>query len=139
MLLRVVGLRLSEIARRVCHELGQGRLVAEAVGLALNLHIDGAVRLYVLAVCEAHRAHVRVLAGHGESCSGHADDESAREDRTDVRFHVHLLSVGDLRRSFQKTGVHLGSSVGDPGHVVVTDLPLGQSRRNWRLHDQQAK
>jgi hypothetical protein len=47
--------------------------------------------------------------------------------------------VGDLRRSFQKTIVHLGSSVGDPGHVVVTDLPLGHSRRNWRQHDQRGQ
>ena len=122
--LRVVGLCLVEIARRVCHELGQGRLVAEAIGLALNLRIDGAVRLYVLAVSEAHRAHVAVLAGHGESCSGHADEESACEGRTDVRSHVHLLSVGDLRRSFQKTIVHLGSSVSDRGHVFVTDFHL---------------
>src|SRR4029077_10654504 len=70
LLLRVIGLCLGEIARRVRHELGQGRLVAEAIGLASNLRIDGAVRLYVLAVCEAHRAHVVVLAGDGESCSG---------------------------------------------------------------------
>ena len=137
MLLRVVGLCLSEIARRVCHELGQGRLVAEAIGLALDLRIDGAVRLYVLAVCEAHRAHVLVLAGHGESCSGHADEESARDYRTDVRSHAHLLSVGDLRRSLQKTIVHLGSSAG--GQVFVTDLPLGHSRRNWRQHDQRGQ
>jgi len=58
MLLRVVGLCLGEIARRVCHELGQGRLVAEAIGLALDLRIDGAVRFYVLAVCETLGAHV---------------------------------------------------------------------------------
>ena len=58
MFLRVVGLCLGEIARRVCHELGQSRLAAEAVGLTLNLRINGAVRLYVLAACEAHRAHV---------------------------------------------------------------------------------
>ena len=73
MFLRVVGLCLDEIARRVCHELGQSRLTAEAVGLTLNLRINRAVRLYVLAACEAHRAHVVVLAGDGKSCSGHAD------------------------------------------------------------------
>ena len=65
MFLRVVGLCLDEIARRVCHELGQSRLAAEAVGLTLNLRINGAVRLYVLVACEAHRAHVVVLAGDG--------------------------------------------------------------------------
>src|SRR5215831_20747095 len=102
MLLWVVGLCPAEVARRVCHKLGSGRLAAEAVSLTLNLRIDGAVRLYVLAVCEAHRAHVVVLAGHGKSCSGHADEESPREGGTDARSHVHLLSVGDLRRAFRR-------------------------------------
>jgi|SRR5262245_34323390 len=44
-------------------KLGQGRLAAETIGLALNLCIDGAVGLYFLAGCEAHRAHLAVL-GH---------------------------------------------------------------------------
>ena len=63
----VVGLRLSEIARRVCHELGHGLLAAEAIGLALNLHIDGAVGLYVIAGCEAHCALVAELVVHSQS------------------------------------------------------------------------
>src|SRR5680860_1413515 len=61
-LLRVVGLRLSEIGLRGLHELGLSLCTAEAIGLASNLPIDGAVGLYVLAHCEAHRAHVVVLA-----------------------------------------------------------------------------
>jgi hypothetical protein len=64
---RVVGLRLSEITRRVCRELDHGLLAAEAIGLALNLRIDGAVGLYVFAGCEAHCAHVAELAGHSQS------------------------------------------------------------------------
>ena len=63
----VVGLRLSEIARRVCHELGHGLLAAEAIGLALKLRIDGAVGLYVFAGCESHCAHVVELACHSQS------------------------------------------------------------------------
>src|SRR5262245_4946424 len=35
-------------------------------------------------------------------------------------FMFYLLSVGDLRRSFQKTIIRLGSSVGDPSHAFVT-------------------
>ncbi len=66
MLAGVIGLRLREIARRVCHELGHGFLAAEAIGLALKLRIDGAVGLYVFAGCEAHCAHVIKLAGHGQ-------------------------------------------------------------------------
>jgi hypothetical protein len=40
MLLRVIGLRLGEIARRVLHELGHGLLAAEAIGLALEPRIN---------------------------------------------------------------------------------------------------
>jgi hypothetical protein len=67
---RVVGLRLSEIIRRVCHELGHGVLAAEAIGLALNLHIDGAVGLYFFAGCEAHCAQFPELVGHSSPLDG---------------------------------------------------------------------
>ena len=70
MFLRVVGLCLGEIARRVCHELRQGRRTAETIGLTLKLRVDGAVGLYVFAICKTHRAHVAVLAGHGHSGCG---------------------------------------------------------------------
>jgi hypothetical protein len=63
----LIGLRLSQIVRRVCHELGQGRLAAETIGLALNLHIDGAVGLCVMAGCEAHCALVAELVVHSQS------------------------------------------------------------------------
>jgi hypothetical protein len=66
MFLGVVGLRLGEIFLGVLHELSHGFLATEAIGLALNLRIDGAVGLYVLTEGETHCAHVAVLAGHGQ-------------------------------------------------------------------------
>lgn len=72
MLAGIIGLRLREIARGVLHELGLGVLAAEAIGLASNLPIDGAVGFYVFAECEPHCAHVAVLAGHGQSRRGQA-------------------------------------------------------------------
>ena len=89
MLLRVVSLRLSHIARRVCHELGHGLLAAEAIGLALKLGIDGAIGLYVLTEGEAHRTHVAVLAGQCHSRRCHTKQESARNGGRDVRsYHL---------------------------------------------------
>jgi hypothetical protein len=44
----------------------------------------------------------------------------ARAERTYVLMFI--SSVRDLRRSFQNTIVHLGSSVGDGSHVFVTDI-----------------
>jgi hypothetical protein len=63
---RVVGLRLSEIIRRVCHELGHGLLAAEAVGLAVNDRADLAVRLYVFLESGAFCAHVAELPGRSQ-------------------------------------------------------------------------
>ena len=49
MLALVIGLRLRHVARGVLHELGHGFLAPEAIGLALNLRVDGAVRSNVFA------------------------------------------------------------------------------------------
>jgi len=68
MLAGIIGMRLREIALGILHELGLGRLVAEAVGLAFNGRVDRTVRLDVLAASKALRAHVVELAGHGQSC-----------------------------------------------------------------------
>ena len=68
MLAGIIGLRLREIALGVLHELGLGRLVAEAVGLAVKGRVDRTVRLDVLAASKALRAHVVELAGHSQSC-----------------------------------------------------------------------
>ena len=40
----------------ILHELGHGLLTAEAISLAFELPIDGAVGLRVFAGCETHRA-----------------------------------------------------------------------------------
>ena len=82
--LRIVRLRLGEIARRILHKLGHGDLIYEAVGLALKLRIDGAVGLHVLAKGKAHRAPVTELAGHGHSRRGHTKQESARNGGLEI-------------------------------------------------------
>jgi hypothetical protein len=46
-------LRLGEVCLRVFHELGLGLFSTEAVGLAFDLRIDGAVGFDLLAGCEA--------------------------------------------------------------------------------------
>src|ERR1700693_1765622 len=53
MLLGVVSLRLRKIARGVLHEVRHCLLTAQALGLALNLRVDRAVRIYVFAQREA--------------------------------------------------------------------------------------
>jgi hypothetical protein len=70
MLLCVESLRLREIARGVFHEVAHGLLTAEAIGLALNLRVDRAVRIYVFAQREAFCTHVVELAGQGQSRGG---------------------------------------------------------------------
>ena len=76
MLLRVVSLRLREIALRVLHELGLGRFVAEAVGLALDGCIDRAIRLHVFTHGETLRAHVVELT-LGTQSEVYASDQDA--------------------------------------------------------------
>src|SRR5262245_64476928 len=91
--LRIVRLRLGEIARRILHELGHSDLIYEAVGLALKLRIYGAIGLYVLAHCKAHGAPVAELAGHGHSRRGHTKQESARDGGLETNSnHGFLLS-----------------------------------------------
>jgi hypothetical protein len=53
LLLLVGALRLGDIGLRILHELGLGCLAAEAISLAADLPIDGAVRFYLLARGEA--------------------------------------------------------------------------------------
>jgi hypothetical protein len=66
----VIGLRLRHVALGVLHELSLGRLVAEAVGLTVNVGVDRTVRLDGLAHSKALRAHVVELAGHSQSRCG---------------------------------------------------------------------
>ena len=59
MLAGIIGLRLREIALGVLHKLSLGRLVAEAVGLAVKGRVDRTVRLDLLA---ARTACVHMLS-----------------------------------------------------------------------------
>src|SRR5262245_22351862 len=54
----VEGLGLSKIGVGILHELRLGLGVAEAVGLALDRRIDGAIRLHVLMIGKAPAAHI---------------------------------------------------------------------------------
>src|SRR5262245_11636911 len=78
---RVICLRLGQIAFRILHEVSLGLLAAEAVGLSANLLVDRAVRGDVLAERKAHRTHIVVLAGDGQSRRGHAEQEGAGKRR----------------------------------------------------------
>src|SRR6478672_5960412 len=80
-LTRIIGLRLGEVALRVLHEQRLGHLIAEAIGLAIERRVDGAIGLYVLAECKALRAHIVKLAGGGERCAGDAEQKGAGECR----------------------------------------------------------
>ena len=94
MFLRVIRLRFGEIARRVCHKLCQGRHAAEAIGLALKLRVYRAVGRYVLAHCKAHRTHVAVLTGRGQSRRGYTEQAAAHNYRCNVRSQHCLLPWG---------------------------------------------
>ena len=60
----IEGLGLHQIAARILHELALGVRAAEAVGIALDRRIDGAIRLHVLVIGETPGTHVAELAGH---------------------------------------------------------------------------
>ena len=63
MLTLIERLGLREITARILHELALGVRAAEAVGVALDRRIDGAIRLHVLVVGETPGTHVSELAG----------------------------------------------------------------------------
>jgi hypothetical protein len=84
MLTFIEGLGLRQIADRTLHKLALGVRAAEAVGLALDRRIDGAIRLHVLVIGETPGTHVPELAGHRIGRTGKADDEDAG---CEVLFH----------------------------------------------------
>jgi hypothetical protein len=65
------------IARRIFHELGLGSLISEAVGLAVDLSINRAVGLDLLAHGSAHCAHVVEFAGRRKSNCAQAKHDCA--------------------------------------------------------------
>jgi hypothetical protein len=75
MLTLIERLGLREITARILHELALGVRAAEAVGVALDRRIDGAIRLHVLVVGETPGTHVSELAGQRIGRTGKADDE----------------------------------------------------------------
>ena len=84
MLTLIEGLRLRQIAARILHELALGVRAAEAVGLALDRRIDGAIRLHVLVIGETPGTHVAELAVQRIGRTGKADDEDAGYE---ILFH----------------------------------------------------
>ena len=84
MLTLIEGLGLRQIAARILHELALGVRAAEAVGLALDRRIYGAIRLHVLVIGETPGTHVAELAGHRIGRTGKADDEDAGYE---ILFH----------------------------------------------------
>ena len=84
MLTLIERLSLRQITGRVLHELALSVRAAEAVGLALDRRIDGAIRLHVLVIGETPGTHVAELAGHRIGRTGKADDEDAGYE---ILFH----------------------------------------------------
>src|SRR6188472_848418 len=83
----VEGLGLGKIGVRILHELRLGLLVAEAVGLALDRRIDGAIRLHALMIGKAPAAHIAELAGGRDSRCGEAERKCAGERRRHIPLH----------------------------------------------------
>ena len=80
----IEGLGLRQIDARILHELTLSVRAAEAVGLALDRRIDGAIRLHVLVIGETPGTHVAELAGHRIGRTGKADNEDAGYE---ILFH----------------------------------------------------
>ena len=66
----IEGIGLRQISAWILHELLLRILAAEAVGLALNCRVDGAISLHVLVIGEAPGTHIVELPGHGKGRSG---------------------------------------------------------------------
>jgi len=74
-------LRLGEIGVGALQELCFGLLVAEAVGLALDVGIDRAVGLHLFAVGKALGAHIVEFAGYRKRGRGESKRKCASERR----------------------------------------------------------
>ena len=80
----IEGLGLRQIDARILHELTLSVRAAEAVGLALDRRVYGAIRLYVFVIGETPGTHVAELTGHRIGRTGKADDEDAGYE---ILFH----------------------------------------------------
>jgi hypothetical protein len=72
----IEGLGLRQIGARILHELAFGVLAAEAVGLALDRRMDGAIRLHV-DWRGPRNTYCRI--GRSVGCGGKSKHEHARE------------------------------------------------------------
>ena len=68
----IEGLSFGQIGGRVLHEVGFGLLAAEAIGLAPNRRVDGAIRRYVFVIGETPGTHVVELASRSISRGDYA-------------------------------------------------------------------
>src|SRR5262249_31991144 len=84
MLALIEGLGLRQIAARILHELALGVRTAEAVGLAFDRCVNGAIRLPVLVIGETPGTHVAELTGRRIGRTGKADENDASYQ---VLFH----------------------------------------------------
>ena len=123
MLLRVVGLRLREIALRVLQEGLLGFLVAEAISLARDRRIDRAIRLHVFAHSEpwVHMLSNSPLVAASVAVARPSTKAAARAE---LMYVLMLISCqwGVCGDPFRHNCTLVGSSVGDPGHVFVAVL-----------------
>jgi len=124
-------MRLREIFLGVLHELGHGLLTAEAISLALELRIDGAVRLYVLAGRKTLRAHITEFTSYGHGSRGHTNQESASDCGREVRSNHDLLP--GVRRSSPSAIEYLVSDTYNSNLRVIA-FPH-DSRRPGPLHN----
>src|SRR5262245_4786491 len=75
----IEGLGLRQITARIFHELALGVRAAEAVGLALDGRIHGAIRLHVFVVGETPATHIAEFPIGGIGRGGKSDDECDRK------------------------------------------------------------
>src|SRR5262249_45911637 len=92
------GLGLGQIGLGVLHEVRLGLRAAEAVGLAFDGRVNGAIRLHILAVGKAPAAHIVELTGSSESGRGEANRKCAGESRRYIRpLHGCVSSLWGFR------------------------------------------
>ena len=75
MLALIEGLGLRQITAWILHKLALSVRAAEAVGLALDRRIDGAIRLHVLVIGETPAAHIAELPSGGIGRGGKSKRE----------------------------------------------------------------
>lgn len=96
MLGRVARLRLGEIAVRILHEVRLGLLIAEAISLALNGRIEGAIRFDVLMQSEALRTYCRFAVCGGNAAAAEPSSKTSKTPTTAVVLKILGLIAPEL-------------------------------------------